>query len=227
MIPARVVTYAAVVRCESLLQLSWVDAAAGFDVSPMNSFRHSKMRLRRMSKDWGFMLSEADPPAEMVAGPFEIMTVDFLSDRATAFDGGVNVTHTLPVRPGSGGEVHAVVAWFEAELDPAGEIRLSTSPWATDNSFARQQHWGRPPSASLDPSVSPSSRPARTRDPPQPDPEKVSVDVKSFVEDYAKSHPELNKSRMRYMQLDDPYSVVSPLTTGTMAIEEAFSEASE
>ena len=101
------------------------------------------MKLRRMSKDWGFMLSEANPPAEMVAGPFEIMTVDFLRDRATAFDGGVNVTTTLPVRPGRGGDLHAVVAWFEAELDPAGDVRLSTSPWAPDNSFARQQHWGQ------------------------------------------------------------------------------------
>ena len=79
-IPARVVTYAAVVRCESLHELSWVGDAAGFDVSALNSFRHDKVRLRRMSKDWGFMLSEAQPPAEMVAGPYEIMTVNFMTD---------------------------------------------------------------------------------------------------------------------------------------------------
>jgi len=40
----------------------------------------------------------------------------------------------------------------------------------------------------------------------RPDPDAVSDDIKSFIDDYSKSHPDQSKSRMRYMQLDDPYS---------------------
>lgn len=58
----------------------------------------------------------------------------------------------------------------------------------------------------------------------KPDPEKVSQDVKGFIEEYAKSHPEMNKSRMRYMQLDDPYSPAGSVTTDALSIEKAFSE---
>ena len=114
------------------------------------------------------MLSEAQPPAEMVAGPYEIMTVNFMTDSPDdvanpSEDGlpgggdgggssssggggggsGLGTTLDLPVLPGMAGEIHAVVAWFEAILDPHGDITLSTSPWAADNSFARQQHWGQ------------------------------------------------------------------------------------
>ena len=109
------------------------------------------------------MLSEA--AHSVVAGPFEVMTVDFAHDRADKYDGSTNLTFDLPIErqphlgrapAGSGGgeggmgdeevELHAVVAWFEAEIgvDEFGVPQtLSTSPWAPDNSFARQQHWGQ------------------------------------------------------------------------------------
>ncbi len=79
-----------------------------------------------------------------MAGPFEVMTVDFATDLAGRFDDGLNVTATLPV--GRAGEVHAVAAWFDAWIgrDPAGRpVRLSTGPEAADGGFARQQHWGQ------------------------------------------------------------------------------------
>jgi len=138
-IPARVVTYAAVVRSKALRELSWAEQAAGFEVSPLNGYREDKVRLRRMSKDWGFMLSESPP--DIVAGPFQILTVDFRGDDPHAYDGGLNITQTMPVL--SQGEVHAVITWFDAFLDDEPSSMMSTSPWARDNSFARQQHWGQ------------------------------------------------------------------------------------
>ena len=167
-IPARVVTYAAVVRCESLHELSWVGDAAGFDVSALNSFRHDKVRLRRMSKDWGFMLSEV-AAGEMWRSPYEIMTVNFMTDSPDD-DVANNASEDGLLAAAAAAAAAAVVvveeaaawarrwicpcfqAWrgnprgggvFEAILDPHGDVTLSTSPWAADNSFARQQHWGQ------------------------------------------------------------------------------------
>ena len=85
-VPAAVVTWAAVVRCEQLWSLTHATTAAGFDVgSGLNQFRDSKSRLRRMSKDWGFMLSEA--PHE-VRGHAEPCPVDLLRTRARLTSGG-------------------------------------------------------------------------------------------------------------------------------------------
>ena len=110
-------------------------------LSGMNGFRAEKMSLRRSSKDWGFMLSETEHT--IAAGPFEVLTVDFRSDEGGGFDGHKFIID-MPVE--SPGELHAVVTWFDAELgrDEQGTlVTLSTSPWASDNSFARQQHWGQ------------------------------------------------------------------------------------
>ena len=138
-IPRRVTTVAAVIRCDDLHELLHVDRAAGFDVRGVNSLRQSGGDgMRRSSRDFGFMLREV--PHEIVAGPFEIFTIDFATDNATQFEG-LRVVRAGRAR--SAGAIHAVVAWFEADLNPSGSISLSTSPWASDNSFARQQHWGQ------------------------------------------------------------------------------------
>ena len=78
---------------------------------------------------------------QVLAGPFEVMTVDFYEDAANKFDGGMN--HTFKIDAKVDGEAHAVIAWFDAELTRDGSVTLSTSPWAIDNSFSRQQHWGQ------------------------------------------------------------------------------------
>ena len=44
-----------------------------------------------------------------MAGPFDVLTVDFSTDAASAFDGGVTATSAMPVL--SAGELHAVVSW--------------------------------------------------------------------------------------------------------------------
>jgi hypothetical protein len=46
---------------------------------------------------------------QVVAGPFEVLTVDFSSDAANAYDGGLEFVTKLPVL--SEGEAHAVVSW--------------------------------------------------------------------------------------------------------------------
>ena len=89
--------------------------------------------------------------------------MNFLEDDPTDFKDG-NITLSLPVQPGADGEIHAVVSWFDAALDGDGDITLSTSPWASDNSFARQQHWGQLVQILDLEDASPPSLPAKPRE---------------------------------------------------------------
>ena len=157
-IPHRVAMHAAIIRCDSLVQLTRVSTAAGFDVSSMNRARAElgSTHLRRTSTGWGISLQ--DVPHDVVAGPFPVIDVDLDEMDQSMFGWGcaentglkTRVTSFLPVR--SAGEIHAVVLWFEAHLLGGRQMGegnerggtdnvISTSPWAWDASFARGHHW--------------------------------------------------------------------------------------
>ena len=142
----------------SLVQLTRVSTAAGFDVSSMNRARAElgSTHLRRTSTGWGISLQ--DVPHDVVAGPFPVIDVDLDEMDQSMFGWGgaentglkTRVTSFLPVR--SAGEIHAVVLWFEAHLLGGRQMGegnerggtdnvISTSPWAWDASFARGHHW--------------------------------------------------------------------------------------
>ena len=86
------------------------------------------------------MLSRAQ--YEIVAGPFDILEVDFYRHNATSFDAQGDEGLVVKTRGPAvtAGELHAVISWFDVELDREGQIVLSSAPWADDNSFSRQQH---------------------------------------------------------------------------------------